>query len=278
MRTVPEKIYRVAPTRRVHDPRGVPRRAAGRAAADLPREPVPLVERGRGDPARQAAAPTERLVPAGARPAGPTRTTAPTTRGGSSACSPRPMAEPAGFLACTLYTPGGPQAQKVYVHAKVGIVDDRWLTLGSANLNEHSLFNDTEVNVVINDEALATSTRQRLFAEHLELPREQVAGDARTLIDERWRPDRAGAARTARGRRPADAPARPAPACLTALEAAARPGAEPARRWLAPPRRGLYSPQGWDGRERGSRSFSWGARPVPVRAPAAFVTLIAWSG
>ena len=43
------------------------------------------------------------------------------------------------------------------MHAKIGIVDDRWLTLGSANLNEHSLFNDTEVNVVINDEALATS-------------------------------------------------------------------------------------------------------------------------
>jgi phosphatidylserine/phosphatidylglycerophosphate/cardiolipin synthase-like enzyme len=92
------------------------------------------------------------------------------------------------LLACTLYTPGGPQAQKVYVHAKIGIIDDRWLTLGSANLNEHSLFNDTEVNVVVNDESLATSTRQRLFAEHLELPREQVAGDPRTVIDERWRP------------------------------------------------------------------------------------------
>ncbi len=36
----------------------------------------------------------------------------------------------------------------IYVHAKVGIVDDRWLTIGSANLNEHSLFNDTEVNVL----------------------------------------------------------------------------------------------------------------------------------
>ncbi len=64
----------------------------------------------------------------------------------------------------------------MYVHAKIGIVDDGWLTLGSANLNEHSLFNDTEVNVVIDDAALATSTRQRLWAEHLELPAEQVAG------------------------------------------------------------------------------------------------------
>ena len=39
-------------------------------------------------------------------------------------------------------------AAPVYVHAKVGVVDDRWLTIGSANLNEHSLFNDTEMNVL----------------------------------------------------------------------------------------------------------------------------------
>jgi phosphatidylserine/phosphatidylglycerophosphate/cardiolipin synthase-like enzyme len=92
------------------------------------------------------------------------------------------------LLACTLYAPGGPEAQKVYVHAKIGIVDDRWLTLGSANLNEHSLFNDTEVNVVLNDADLATSTRRRLWAEHLELPLERVAGDARAVIDDVWRP------------------------------------------------------------------------------------------
>ena len=46
------------------------------------------------------------------------------------------------FLACTLWQPGE-RAHPVYVHAKIGIVDDRWLTLGSANLNEHSFFNDT---------------------------------------------------------------------------------------------------------------------------------------
>ncbi len=39
----------------------------------------------------------------------------------------------------------------VYVHAKVGIVDDRWLTIGSANLNEHSLLNDSEMNVLTCD-------------------------------------------------------------------------------------------------------------------------------
>lgn len=89
------------------------------------------------------------------------------------------------FLACTLYQPGRGGAL-VYVHAKVGIVDDRWLTIGSANLNEHSLFNDTEVNVVAQDEALARAVRLRLWSEHLE--RDDVDGDATTLVDEVWRP------------------------------------------------------------------------------------------
>jgi phosphatidylserine/phosphatidylglycerophosphate/cardiolipin synthase-like enzyme len=92
------------------------------------------------------------------------------------------------FLACTLYAPGRDDPQKVYVHAKIGIVDDQWLTLGSANLNEHSLFNDTEVNVVVLDEQLARSTRTRLWAEHLESPEDAVAREPHQVIDELWRP------------------------------------------------------------------------------------------
>jgi phosphatidylserine/phosphatidylglycerophosphate/cardiolipin synthase-like enzyme len=69
------------------------------------------------------------------------------------------------LLACTLYQPG--RAQQVYVHAKIGIVDDRWLAIGSANLNEHSLFNDTEACVVTCDEELVRETRLRLWREHL---------------------------------------------------------------------------------------------------------------
>ena len=55
------------------------------------------------------------------------------------------------LLACTLYGRHGRLSEPVYVHAKIGIVDDRWLTIGSANLNEHSLFNDTEMNIVCQD-------------------------------------------------------------------------------------------------------------------------------
>jgi phosphatidylserine/phosphatidylglycerophosphate/cardiolipin synthase-like enzyme len=92
------------------------------------------------------------------------------------------------MLACTRYAVGGGSTDRVYVHAKVGIVDDRWLTVGSANLNEHSLFNDTEMNVVSHAPALARKTRLRLWAEHLALPVEGLEGDAAGLIDELWRP------------------------------------------------------------------------------------------
>jgi phosphatidylserine/phosphatidylglycerophosphate/cardiolipin synthase-like enzyme len=91
-------------------------------------------------------------------------------------------------LACALYARSGPRADPIYVHAKIAIVDDRWLTLGSANLNEHSLFNDTEMNVVAHDSALARKTRQRLWAEHLELTAALIPDDPVQAIDELWKP------------------------------------------------------------------------------------------
>ena len=91
------------------------------------------------------------------------------------------------FLACALYARNGADREPIYVHAKIGIVDDRWLTIGSANLNEHSLFNDTEVNLVSCEPELARATRERLWAEHLELPVEEVRGrEPAELVDERW--------------------------------------------------------------------------------------------
>ena len=91
-------------------------------------------------------------------------------------------------VACTLLARRGPVADRVYVHAKVGIIDDRWLTVGSANLNDHSLFNDTEVNVVTLDPVLARDTRLRLWAEHLECTLGEASGDATRLVEERWKP------------------------------------------------------------------------------------------
>ena len=94
----------------------------------------------------------------------------------------------ARFLACSVYARTGNLRDPIYVHAKVAIVDDRWLTIGSANLNEHSLFNDSEVNVVSHDANLARDTRLRLWSEHLELPIEEIDGDPTTVVNEHWEP------------------------------------------------------------------------------------------
>jgi phosphatidylserine/phosphatidylglycerophosphate/cardiolipin synthase-like enzyme len=81
------------------------------------------------------------------------------------------------------------RADPLYVHAKVAVVDDRWLIIGSANLNAHSFFNDTEMCVATDDAALARETRVRLWAEHLELDEAQVSSaPAAALVDNHWRP------------------------------------------------------------------------------------------
>lgn len=92
------------------------------------------------------------------------------------------------MLACTLFAVGGERDWPVYVHAKVGIVDDAWMTIGSANLNEHSLFNDTEMNVVTHDPDLIRDTRLRLWAGHLERGRDEISGNPATVIDTIWKP------------------------------------------------------------------------------------------
>ncbi len=92
------------------------------------------------------------------------------------------------FLAVTTRQRAGAVTGPVYVHAKVGIVDDHWMTIGSANLNEHSLFNDSEMNVLVCDRALVRQTRLRLWAEHLERGVAEVSGEPAAIIDELWRP------------------------------------------------------------------------------------------
>jgi phosphatidylserine/phosphatidylglycerophosphate/cardiolipin synthase-like enzyme len=70
------------------------------------------------------------------------------------------------------------------VHAKIGIVDDRWLAVGSANLNAHSFYNDTEACVITCDETLARAARLRLWREHLGRP--DADGEPHELF-ELWR-------------------------------------------------------------------------------------------
>ena len=72
-------------------------------------------------------------------------------------------------LAASTEVDGAEDYRPIYVHAKVTIVDDVWSTLGSANLNNRGMRDDTELNVATLDEELARSLRMVLWAEHLEL-------------------------------------------------------------------------------------------------------------
>ena len=93
------------------------------------------------------------------------------------------------FVACGVWARGaGTHSDPIYIHAKVCIVDDRWMTIGSANLNNHSLFNDSEVNVVTCDADLIEKTRHRLWAEHLEMDESDISGPPAKIFEEYWDP------------------------------------------------------------------------------------------
>ncbi|HEX8035695.1 MAG TPA: phospholipase D family protein [Ktedonobacterales bacterium] len=64
----------------------------------------------------------------------------------------------------------------IYVHAKVGIVDDQWATIGSANLNSRGMSHDAELNVAVLDSAFARGLRLSLWGEHLGLLRDAHTG------------------------------------------------------------------------------------------------------
>jgi phosphatidylserine/phosphatidylglycerophosphate/cardiolipin synthase-like enzyme len=82
-----------------------------------------------------------------------------------------------------VYYPVSDGGEPIYVHAKISIVDDRLLRVGSANLNNRSMGLDSECDVII-DTALAanrdcgpsiTGLRHRLCAEHLGCSPEEYA-------------------------------------------------------------------------------------------------------
>jgi phosphatidylserine/phosphatidylglycerophosphate/cardiolipin synthase-like enzyme len=86
-----------------------------------------------------------------------------------------------------VYVPVTRGGADIYVHAKVSILDDRLLRVGSANLNNRSQGLDSECDVII-DAALAanrgsetamTALRHRLIAEHLDCTPEAVAEEER---------------------------------------------------------------------------------------------------
>ena len=83
-----------------------------------------------------------------------------------------------------IYSPVTEGGADIYVHAKIMIVDDRILRVGSANLNNRSLGLDSECDLALQadgdtTEAAIAGVRTRLMAEHLGASEEEVS----TLFD-----------------------------------------------------------------------------------------------
>lgn len=72
-------------------------------------------------------------------------------------------------LASSLHEEDQSLYRSIYVHAKLAIVDDIWVTVGSANLNNRGMCDDTEMNVALIQPELARRLRLFLMAEHLGL-------------------------------------------------------------------------------------------------------------
>ena len=84
-----------------------------------------------------------------------------------------------------VYVPVTKGSEDIYVHAKVSVVDDRLLRVGSSNLNNRSQGLDSECDVIIDaalpanrdTPATITALRHRLIAEHLGVEPEAYAAE-----------------------------------------------------------------------------------------------------
>jgi phosphatidylserine/phosphatidylglycerophosphate/cardiolipin synthase-like enzyme len=56
--------------------------------------------------------------------------------------------------------------REVYIHSKLLLADDGFLTLGSANLNQRSMAVDSEINIATDDPTHARDLRRRVWMQH----------------------------------------------------------------------------------------------------------------
>ena len=57
--------------------------------------------------------------------------------------------------------------KQIYVHSKIMIVDDRWITIGSANTDRDGFKDSTEFDLAMTSTTLAQQLRAKLWREHL---------------------------------------------------------------------------------------------------------------
>jgi len=69
--------------------------------------------------------------------------------------------------------------QASYLHAKVAVIDGRWATVGSSNIDPFSLWLAREANLAISDEGFAVSLRDDLL--------QQISHHSRRIVRSGWR-------------------------------------------------------------------------------------------
>ena len=65
--------------------------------------------------------------------------------------------------------------KQIYVHSKIMIVDDKWITIGSANTDRDGFSDSTEFDLGIISTSLAQRLRSKLWAEHLRTDTESTS-------------------------------------------------------------------------------------------------------
>ena len=235
VRTVPEGAYRVAPARRVLGPRVLRPRAALRAPADLPREPVPVVARDRRTSSRPSCATRRRTTSASSSCSRTRPTTARTTRAGCSAgWSPPTTAASASWPRRSCRAPASARARSTCTRRSASSTTSGSRSARPTSTSTRSSTTPRSTSSPATP-ALARATRLRLWEEHLE--RGDVDGDPARVVDELWRPIASEQLERQRAGRAAHAPPRRAPRRVAPVAAAARAARRARRRRLRPRRR-----------------------------------------
>jgi phosphatidylserine/phosphatidylglycerophosphate/cardiolipin synthase-like enzyme len=72
-------------------------------------------------------------------------------------------------LVCRIVAPdtaAGKDWVETYIHAKLMIIDDTFMTLGSANINTRSMETDSEMNIIHDRPEVSKPARQKLWDLH----------------------------------------------------------------------------------------------------------------
>jgi phosphatidylserine/phosphatidylglycerophosphate/cardiolipin synthase-like enzyme len=88
-----------------------------------------------------------------------------------------------------VYDLESPSGAPIYVHAKVCIVDDTWMTCGSDNFNRRSWTHDSELTCAVMDpdNRLLSTLRRSLWSEHLGLPPDDPRLENLEQAQDLWR-------------------------------------------------------------------------------------------